>query len=162
MIIFSCLKKEFDEYVEKGIISNQVYDSYKKKMGKKTKLNQIKSWANSLPFMKEILKDLPENVGIAIEFNIPLTSKRIDFVVSGYDYQHKPVLLLFELKQWEYIWEAKGEDTVVRTLNQIKKKILCIPLIKFLVMLNYSSIIIIILKVIRFKLFLWCIYIIIL
>ena len=70
MIIFSCLKKEFDLYVEKGIISNQVYGAYKEKLGKKTRLNQIKAWANSLPFMKYILKDLPDNVGIAIEFNI--------------------------------------------------------------------------------------------
>ena len=85
--------------VKKGIISNQVYDAYKKKMGKKSKLNQIKAWAHSLPEMVPILSDLPENVGIAIEFNIPLTSKRVDFVVSGYDINHKPVLLLFELKQ---------------------------------------------------------------
>ena len=122
MIIFSCLKKEFDQYVEKGIISNLVYDAYKEKMGKKTKLNQIKAWANSLPFMTEILRDLPENVGIAIEFNIPLTSKRIDFVVSGYNYQYKPVLLLFELKQWEEVWDAKGEDAIVRTLISNKEK----------------------------------------
>ena len=70
MIILACLKKEFDDYVSRGIISNKVYDAYKEKMGKKTKLNQIKAWANSLPFMKYILKDLPDNVGIAIEFNI--------------------------------------------------------------------------------------------
>ena len=42
MIIFSCLKKEFDLYAKEGIISNKVYDAYKEKMGKKTKLNQIK------------------------------------------------------------------------------------------------------------------------
>ena len=50
MLIFSCLKKEFDLYVKKGIISNKVYEAYKDKMGKKTTLNQIKSWANSTKF----------------------------------------------------------------------------------------------------------------
>lgn len=48
----------------------------KKKWVKKTKLNQIKSWANSLPMMSFILQDLPDNTGISIEFNIPLTSKK--------------------------------------------------------------------------------------
>ena len=101
MIIFSCLKKEFDKYVLEGIISNKVYDAYKEKMGKKTKLSQIKAWANSLPFMMPLISNLPDNAGIAIEYNIPLTSKRVDFIISGYDINHQPVLLLFELKQWQ-------------------------------------------------------------
>lgn len=122
VIIFSCLKKEFDEYVSLGVISNKVYDAYKEKMGKKTKLNQIKAWANSLPYMKTILGDLPDDVGIAIEFNIPLTSKRIDFVVSGYNKNHRPVLLLFELKQWEKVEDVKNQDAVVKTMISGKEK----------------------------------------
>lgn len=59
-----------------------------KKMGKKTKLNQIKAWAHSLPAMMPIVSELPENTDIAIEFNIPLTSKRIDFVISSYNKRH--------------------------------------------------------------------------
>ena len=116
MIIFSCLKKEFYQFVEKRVISNQVYEAFKEKMGKKTKLNQIKSWANSLPMMYPLLKDLPENVGIAIEFNIPLTSKRVDFIVSGYDKNHNPVILLFELKQWQNAVDIKNQDAVVKTI----------------------------------------------
>ena len=122
MIIFACLKKEFDEYVNQGIISNKVYDAYKEKLGKRTKLNQIKAWANSLPFMKSILDDLPDNVGIAIEFNIPLTSKRVDLVISGYDNNYKPVIILFELKQWEYVDDVKNQDAVVKTLISNKEK----------------------------------------
>ena len=115
MIIFSCLKKEFTQYVQKGVISNQVYDAFKEKMGKKTKLNQIKAWAHSLPQMAPLLDDLPENVGIAVEFNIPLTSKRVDFIVSGYNKEHKPVLLLFELKQWQNASDVQNQDAIVVT-----------------------------------------------
>lgn len=122
MIIFSCLKKEFDSYIKKGIISNQVYDAYKEKMGKKSQLNQIKAWAHSLPEMMPLLKDLPENAGIAIEFNIPLTSKRVDFVVSGYDANHKPVLLLFELKQWQNAMDVKNQDAIVKTIFSNKEQ----------------------------------------
>ncbi len=127
MIIFACLKKEFDDYVSRGIISNKVYDAYKEKMGKKTKLNQIKAWANSLPFMKYILKDLPDNVGIAIEFNISLTSKRVDFVVSGYNNNKEPVMLIFELKQWEKVFDVKGEDAIIKTKISNKEKRLLHP-----------------------------------
>ena len=122
MIIFSCLKEEFNEYINQGVISNKVYDAYKEKLGKKTKLNQIKAWANSLPFMKILLENLPEDVGIAIEFNIPLTSKRVDLVISGYDNNYKPIVILFELKQWEYVDDVKNQDAVVRTLISNKEK----------------------------------------
>lgn len=59
MIVFSCLKKEFIEYIEKGNISNKVYDAYKEKMGKKTRFSMIKSWANSLPFLKDVIEVMP-------------------------------------------------------------------------------------------------------
>ncbi|MCR5279027.1 MAG: hypothetical protein K6E19_06260 [Lachnospiraceae bacterium] len=30
-------------------------------------------------------RDIPEDAGIAIEYNIPQTAKRVDFMISGYD-----------------------------------------------------------------------------
>ncbi|MCX4253677.1 MAG: DUF2075 domain-containing protein [Bacilli bacterium] len=116
MILFSCLKKEFIEAINYGVISNRVYYAYKQKMGKKTKLSQIKSWANSLPFMKDILIDLPDDVGITIEYGIPLTSKMVDVIISGYDENKKPVIILVELKQWEYVYDVRDRDAVVKTL----------------------------------------------
>ncbi len=116
MILFSCLKKEFIEAINYGVISNRVYYAYKQKMDKKTKLSQIKSWANSLPFMKDILIDLPDDVGITIEYGIPLTSKMVDVIISGYDENKKPVIILVELKQWEYVYDVRDRDAVVKTL----------------------------------------------
>lgn len=127
MIIFSCLKKEFELYVKKGIISNKVYDAYKEKTGKKTKLSQIKAWANSLPIMATLLTDLPDNVGIAIEFNIPLTSKRVDLVISGYNKDLRPTLILIELKQWEAAFNIKNEEAVVKTIISNKEKVTLHP-----------------------------------
>jgi len=122
VIIFSCLKKEFINYVDKDIISNKVYSAYKEKFNKKTKLNQIKAWANSLPFMAYIIADLPDNTGITIEYGIPLTSKRVDFIISGYSEDNKPTIILIELKQWEYAKEVKNLDGVIKTLIGNKEK----------------------------------------
>ena len=102
MIVFSCLKNEFMTYVREETISNKVYDAYKEIFNKRTKLSQIKAWANSLPHMAGIISDLPENTGITIEYGIPLTSKSIDMVISGYDLNHKPIIIIVELKQWSY------------------------------------------------------------
>lgn len=122
MIVFSCTKKEFIDYVNKDIISNKVYNAYKEKFNKKTKLNQIKAWANSLPFMAYIIADLPDNTGITIEYGIPLTSKRVDFIISGYNENNTPTIILIELKQWEYAKEVKNLDGVIKTLIGDKEK----------------------------------------
>ena len=122
MMVFSCLKKEFIDYVKRDIISNKVYDAYKEKFNKKTKLNQIKAWANSLPFMKDIIEELPDNAGITIEYGIPLTSKRVDFIISGYNEEMRPTIILVELKQWEYAKEVKNLDGVIKTLIGDKEK----------------------------------------
>ncbi len=125
MIVFSCLKNEFMTYVREETISNKVYDAYKEIFNKRTKLSQIKAWANSLPHMAGIISDLPENTGITIEYGIPLTSKSIDMVISGYDLNHKPIIIIVELKQWSYTKLIKSVDGVVRTqINNKEKNVL--------------------------------------
>ena len=131
MIIFSCLKKDFFLYVEKNIISNKVYDAYKDTFHKKTKLSQIKSWANSLPFLLDLLEVIPDDAGITIEYAIPLTSKRVDVIISGYNIMHKPVAVLLELKQWEWAKKVLNQDAMVSTQIGKNLKILCIRLIRF-------------------------------
>ena len=66
--------------------------------------------------MKDILIDLPDDVGITIEYGIPLTSKMVDVIISGYDENKKPVIILVELKQWEYVYDVRDRDAVVKTL----------------------------------------------
>ena len=125
MILFACLKKEFMEYVKDGVISDKVYEAYKEKYQKKTKYNQIKAWANSLPIMSQVIDQLPDNTGIILEYNIPLTSKSIDMIITGYDSNKKPIILIIELKQWSYSKLIKAVDGVVRTkINSQEKNVL--------------------------------------
>ena len=84
MIIYEALKKEFVKDVKDDILIQKLYDKYQEKIGK-TSLNEIRSWNNSLEHMRNIVDDenIPDDSGVAIEFNIPYTSKRVDFILSG-------------------------------------------------------------------------------
>ena len=113
------------EYVRDGVISDKVYSAYKEKYKRKTKYNQIKAWANSLPIMAQVIDELPDNVGIILEYNIPLTSKSIDMIITGYNENKIPVMILIELKQWSYSRVIKSVDGVVRTkINKHEKNVL--------------------------------------
>ena len=45
--------------------------------------SEVNSWNNSLHFMKDVLDtaSIPKDCNVAIEFNIPQTSKRVDFMM---------------------------------------------------------------------------------
>ena len=59
--------------------------------------------------------NIPSDVGVAIEYNIPQTSKRVDFLISGYNKDNKGNVIIVELKQWEKLQAVEGQDAIVET-----------------------------------------------
>lgn len=70
-----------------------------------------------MSYMYMVLVDptIPDNVGIAIEYKIPNTSKRVDLIVSGEDMSGNKHAIIIELKQWEQVEAIQNYDGVVRT-----------------------------------------------
>ncbi|MFN5007280.1 MAG: DNA/RNA helicase domain-containing protein [Ignavibacteria bacterium] len=65
--------------------------------------------------MSNILDDeIPGDAQISIEFTLPNTSKRIDFIISGQDTDNKDCAVIVELKQWESA-KATEKDAIVKT-----------------------------------------------
>ena len=116
MIVYEATKGEFVDSVFSGSITDEIYDVYKQKIGKSNK-SQIRSWENSMEFMYKILIDdeIPDDSGVAIEFTIPTTSKRIDFIISGQDDNEKDNVVIIELKQWDSAQKVTGKDGIVKT-----------------------------------------------
>ena len=83
---------------------------------------EIESWCSSLLEMANLLKEaqLPEDIGIAIEFPIAFTGNRIDFMVSGFDKKDNPQVIIFELKGWQIIKASNNNSGMVYT-NVINK-----------------------------------------
>lgn len=116
MIIYEANKKEFVDSVLSGSITDEIYDVYMEKVGK-SGISQIRSWENSMQFMYRILedKDIPDKCGVAIEFTIPTTSKRIDFIITGSSEDKQDSAIIIELKQWDSAEKVEGKDGIVKT-----------------------------------------------
>ncbi len=56
--------------------------------------------------------DIDKERNVAIEFQIPLTSKRIDFLLTGYDKRKRGNVVIVELKQWETCQKSVYEDVI--------------------------------------------------
>lgn len=117
MLIYNGLKSDFMSDTENDVLETKLYDAIKNKMNRSTGLSELNSWRNSLKEMYIILNDsnIPSDVGIAIEYNIPQTSKRVDFLISGYGKDNKGNVIIVELKQWEKLQAIEGQEAIVET-----------------------------------------------
>jgi DUF2075 family protein len=117
MIIYDNTKAGFMSDVVDQKIAIEIEKTIYDKMHRKTGLPEFHSWENSLQFVTMALyaSRIPDDAGVAIEYNIPQTSKRVDVIVSGYDRNQKAAAIIIELKQWEEIRAVPGMDAVVDT-----------------------------------------------
>src|SRR5918999_3739843 len=63
--------------------------------------NEINAWQNSLRAMADVLQlaDLTDQ-GILVELRLPLTSRRLDCLITGSDRQRGDSAVVVELKHW--------------------------------------------------------------
>lgn len=103
MIIYRATKKQFVDDVFNNTIADNIDNAFVEHLGRHTSPNEVRSWQNSMQYMYKVVNipDLPDEVGVAIEYQIPLTAKRVDFIISGLNAQKKEQVIIIELKQWE-------------------------------------------------------------
>lgn len=117
MLVYSGIKTDFLHSVEEDTIADEIKKTILDKLGRKTPHSEYVSWVNSLKNMYIVMNDpqIPDDSGVAIEYNIPQTSKRVDFIVTGYDNADNPSAVVIELKQWEKLKALDGVDALVET-----------------------------------------------
>lgn len=115
MIIYRATKKQFVDDVFNNTIAENIDQAFVEHLGRHTSPNEVRSWQNSMQFMYKIVDtpSLSDNVGIAIEYQIPLTAKRVDFILSGLNEHKQDQLVIVELKQWESAERTEKKGIVV-------------------------------------------------
>jgi|SaaInlV_100m_DNA_5_1039725.scaffolds.fasta_scaffold01355_4 uncharacterized protein len=116
MIVYSKNKEAFLEDVRLNRIDLEILRAFEDRFTRKPSPAEIASWRNSLQFMSHQMLEaaIPLDAGVAIEFTIPLTSKRVDFIITGTDEQNRDSAVIVELKQWSEV-EVTDQDAVVRS-----------------------------------------------
>jgi len=117
MIIYASTKKDFVSRASNATIADYVEDRIQTMLHRATPSSEKKSWENSLGRMGLLLLDseVPDDAGVAIEYTIPMSSKRIDILISGTDEHGVSQIVIIELKQWEKLAAVEGQSDVVET-----------------------------------------------
>lgn len=115
MLVYEGIKSSFIDDVNLGIIADKIRNKYIEVLKRKPNTREFNSWNNSMQYMRGVLSDneIPNNVGVAIEYNIPPTGCRIDFMMSGYN-KKKSNIIIVELKQWDKATEVGQMDGVYK------------------------------------------------
>ncbi len=115
MIVYSGSKASFQKDVINGKIAGKLDELFVSLGIGKESLSEYKSWKASLPYLGLVLSSttIDDNVAVALEYQIPLTSKRVDFMIGGTNGIDDNVVIV-ELKQWEKC-TATTRENVVKT-----------------------------------------------
>lgn len=130
MIVYNDTKRQFVDDVRFNVIADKILKLIHDRGINAGQNAEFASWQNSMNFMRNVVDDreIDDEVRIAIEYNIPLTSKRVDFIISGADNNQRDNIVIVELKQWQKA--EKVDDSMhysVRTYVGNNNRIVCHP-----------------------------------
>jgi uncharacterized protein len=105
MIIYQNNVKGFRDEVDNNQIADVMVAKYKLSFKKSPNPAEVNSWRASLKYMETALRkaDTHDECGVLIEYNIPSTMKRVDFIIAGKGDDAGSNIIIIELKQWQEI-----------------------------------------------------------
>ena len=119
MIVYQASKSQFLHHALRDDIEDIMSRQFRSVMGHGVAPAEIQAWKHSLLEMAKVLQDdeIPPDAGVAIEYQLPQSSKRIDFVITGEDAAARTKVVIVELKQWSesrrsekdaIVWARRG------------------------------------------------------
>ncbi|MBU2639081.1 MAG: DUF2075 domain-containing protein [Nanoarchaeota archaeon] len=115
MRLYEDAVKAFKEDVSQNKIADKISNRYQDYYKKKASPSEVRSWVNSLNFMKNVFdySSIEENK-VIIEYELPYSEKRIDVLVFGKDTDGNENVVVIELKQWsnENVEDSEHEGNV--------------------------------------------------
>jgi len=119
MLVYQATKEKFSSDILSNNIENIIAGMIKEKLHRNTPPSEMRAFKSSLLYMDKVISDpeIPSDSGVAIEFQIPQTSKRVDFIITGQDADKKDQVIIIELKQWEEALLTEKDGLVVTRLG---------------------------------------------
>ncbi|RYH56193.1 MAG: DUF2075 domain-containing protein, partial [Alcaligenaceae bacterium] len=114
MIVYQADKHEFLLDYRDRDIEDVIHAKYLAATKRKVAPAEVRSWRESLGYVARVLSDpeIADDVGVAVEFTLPQSAKRIDVILAGHSDDGNRRLVVVELKQWSSV-DASDRDAIV-------------------------------------------------
>ena len=113
MKLYSGSAGEFLQDTNRNEIADKLSDQFFAHFRYKPAESEVRSWRNSLRAMSGVITEGElENTGVLLEYQLPLSSKRLDCMLTGHTKSGAPNAVIIELKQWESCEAADGDHVL--------------------------------------------------
>lgn len=87
--------------------------------------NEVRSWQNSLRAIADIFRFAKlDDHGVILEYQLPLTSKRLDCLLCGKGSDESDNAIVIELKQWDDCSDSDADNLVTTWVAGAKREVL--------------------------------------
>lgn len=125
MQLYAGTSKDFISDATRHGIANRLERAFLDAFHYKPSIQEVQSWQNSLFRMAFALQEGKfTDHGVLLEYQLPLSSRRLDCMVTGHSDGGQPYSVIVELKQWSDVEESNAEDCVTTWVAGSKKDIL--------------------------------------
>jgi hypothetical protein len=114
MRLYAGMSEQFIEDSTRNQIAEKLREAFFHHFRYEPSTSEVRSWENSLRALALLLASARLNDhGILLEYQIPLTSLRLDAMISGFNAHKTPNAVIVELKQWERSQPAAEDNEVL-------------------------------------------------
>lgn len=125
MRLYSGMSADFIRDTVHNRIAEKLRDAFFRQFRFHPPPSEVGSWRNSLRAVSQVLDDAGlRDHGILLEYQLPMTSKRLDCMVTGQDGDGRDSAVILELKQWERCGDAGAENLVTTRLGGAERDVL--------------------------------------
>lgn len=113
MELYSGSSQEFISLTWDNRIADILEEAFVSYFGHRPGVSEKNSWQHSLEALCAVVKEerLTEH-GIALEYSLPQSSKRLDCMITGVDARSAPNAVVVELKQWTDVEPSAADECV--------------------------------------------------
>src|SRR2546422_5676328 len=125
MRLYSGSSQQFIEDTYGNRIAQKVRESSLQQMGHYPPDSEVNAWRNSLRATAMVFQhaNLLDH-GVIVEYQLPLTSKRLDCMICGRDGAKNDNAVIIELKQWDHCMPADGDREVQAWVGGSERELL--------------------------------------
>ncbi len=125
MRLYAASSRQFVEDTIQNQIAEKLRLAYFDQYRYQPPASEVGAWRNSLRALKDLVQhaELLDH-GVILEYQLPLSSRRLDCLFCGRDSTMRDSSVIVELKQWERCEEADGENEVVTRVGGTEREVL--------------------------------------
>jgi len=125
MRLYSGTSAQFIQDSTRNQIADKLKESFFEYFRYNPSINEINSWRHSLLAVSSVFSEAKLlDHGILLEYQLPLSSKRLDCMIMGQDEHGSDNAVIIELKQWDKCKDSDCENEVMTWVGGANREVL--------------------------------------